>query len=125
MERRVTRTLSKIRWNRADVTRFLGCYLTEPKPDVVFEPRSPTTREQFRRRIAREGLRLDRRTQLLYDDARFYINGEDGPMPDSGADALRQLADQRALAASACATLPAEPLDLLYDWHRHGFLAGI
>ncbi|HJU21899.1 MAG TPA: cupin domain-containing protein [Casimicrobiaceae bacterium] len=123
MERRVTWALSKIRWNRADVARFLGCYLTEPKYGVVFDPPPRTTRVQFRRRVAREGVRLDRRTQLLYDDARLYINGDDAPMPDSGVDALRTLANTRALAASACATLPADALDLLYDWHRHGFLA--
>lgn len=123
MERRVTRALSQIRWNRSDVARFLGRYLTEPKPNVVFDRRPRATREQFRRRIVREGLRLDRRSQLLYDDARLYINGDDAAIPECGADALRQLADTRALAACVCATLPAEAFDLLYDWHRHGFLA--
>lgn len=122
MQRRVVRALSGIRWNRGDVARFLGRYLTEAKPNVVFDRRTRTTREHFRRRIAHQGLRLDRRTQLLYDDARLYINGEDAPMPESGADALRHLADTRAIAASVCATLPAETLELLYDWHRHGFL---
>jgi len=125
MEQRMTRSLSQIRWNRSHLTRFLGRYLTEPRPNVVFDRRPRTSRDQFRRRIAREGVRLDRRTQLLYDDARLYVNGDDAPMPESGTDALRELADKRALPASACATLPAEALDLLYDWHRHGFLARI
>ena len=30
--------LAPIRWNAASVARFIGCYLTEPKPQVFFEP---------------------------------------------------------------------------------------
>ena len=123
MRQRVARTLAQIRWDRGDVARFLGRHLTEPKPDVVFAPGPRRSRAEFRRSIGRAGVRLDRRTQLLYDDTRYYINGDDAPLPPSGAAALRKLADLRALPPEDCAALSDEVIDMLHDWHRHGFLA--
>jgi len=122
MQRRVARAMAAIRWNGDDIGRFLGRYLSEPKPDVVFTRGVRRSRADFGRRIGRQGVRLDPRTQLLYDDARVYVNGEDRPMPGSGANALRDLADRRALAPQACADLEPDVIDLLHDWQRHGFL---
>ena len=31
-------TLAGIRWTRTDVSRFLGEYLSTPKPQIVFDP---------------------------------------------------------------------------------------
>src|SRR5918995_377635 len=64
------RSLQRIRWSRSEVERFLGEYLSEPKPHVVF---SPATR---RRAIARSVVRLDPKTRMLYRGNRFFINGE-------------------------------------------------
>jgi 50S ribosomal protein L16 3-hydroxylase len=123
MQRRVAAAIAAIRWNGDDIGRFLGRYLSEPKPDVVFARGVRRSRADFARRIGRKGVRLDRRTQLLYDDARVYVNGEDRPMPASGANALRDLADRRALGPQACVDLAPEVIDMLHDWQRHGFLA--
>ncbi len=77
MQRKIARMLAGVRWDADMVTRFLGTTLSEPKPSVFFEPPDPPlARAAFLRRIARVGLQLDLRTQLLYDDARFYINGD-------------------------------------------------
>ena len=122
MRRRIARVIAGIRWKRDAVDRFLGRYLTEPKPGVVFTPGPHRSRAEFRRSIGRGGIRLDRRTQLLYDDARWYVNGEDAPLPASGRVALRELANRRALPAATCARLSNEMIDLLHDWHRHGFV---
>ena len=122
MQRRVAQALSGIHSDKATIARFLGRYLTEPKPLVVFAAPRPQTRQAFARRIARDGVALDRRTQLLYDDDRLYVNGDDIAMPRAGRAALRRLADARRLSARDCATLPASTLGLLHDWHRHGFL---
>jgi len=122
MQRRVAQTLAAIRFDADDIARFLGRYLSEPKDGVVFARGANRSRSDFARLIGRSGVRLDRRTQLLYDDARLYINGEELPMPSPGANALRELADRRALAAAGCTALPQEIVDLLYDWQRHGFL---
>jgi len=75
------------------------------------------------RRIVGQGVRLDRRTQLLYDDARYYLNGEDAPLPATDRAELHGLADRRALTPKECAALSTQTIDLLHDWHCHGFLA--
>ena len=123
LRRKVATALAQIRWDAGTVARFIGRFLTEPKPEVVFThpPRRP--RPAFERRVGRDGVRLDRRTQLLYDDARYYLNGDDALLPDRDRPALRRLADRRLLTAKECATLAPETMDLLHDWHRHGFLA--
>ena len=122
MQRRVVKALSAIRFDADDIARFLGRYLSDPKPDVVFAKGGRRSRSAFARLAARRGVRLDRRTQLLYDDDRLYINGEDVAMPASGAQALRELADRRAIPGATCAALPEAAVDLLYAWQRHGFL---
>ena len=68
------------------------------------------------------GLRLDLRTQLLYDARDMYLNGEriDVP-PESRAD-LAGLADDRALPAARCRRANAALGRLLYDWYRHGYV---
>jgi len=123
MQRRLGETIARVRWTRHDVARFIGGFLTEPKPNVVFEARPRASRMSFVRQSSRAGVRLDRRTQLLYDDAQFYVNGHSGALASTSSDALRILADQRRLSADACAALDAFTLDLLFDWYRHGFLA--
>ena len=123
MQRRVAKALAAVRFDADDIARFLGRYLSEPKADVAFAPGARRSRTDFARWIGRAGIRLDRRTQLLYDDARLYINGEDLAVPVPGVNALRALADRRALSAVMCADLPAEVIALLHEWQRHGFLA--
>ena len=123
LRRRIGKAIAQVRWNPGDVARFTGRFLTEPRRDVVFPHPPPIPLAAFARRIARVGVRLDRRTQLLYDDARYYLNGDDAPLPAAGRSALRMLADRRELAPDRCATLDHTTLRLLHDWHRHGFLA--
>jgi 50S ribosomal protein L16 3-hydroxylase len=124
LRRRMTAAITQLRWSTADVARFIGCFLTELKPEVAFTRPPRPSRPAFERRIHRDGVRLDRRAQLLYDDTRYYLNGEDAVLPGGeGRRALRRLADRRLLTARECARLAPETLDLLYDWHRHGFLA--
>ena len=105
--------LSRIRWTRADVATFLGEYLSMPKPHVVF--RAP-------RRSGRAGLvRLDPKTQLLYDGRRFFINGEAFTVAPRAAKALRALADARAAAAADLAR--AGLGRLISEWQRRGYLS--
>ena len=106
-------TLARIRWSGADVERFLGRYLTTPKPHVAFAPpRRPLARAAFARRLRRQAVVLDLRTQMLYRGERLYVNGEEaGP-----AHGLRRLAEvRRALVSPARA-------DLLYEWYCAGYL---
>lgn len=105
------RTLARIRWSRADVERFLGEYLTLPKPHVVFRPRRAA-----RRALRGSIVRLDPKTQLLYGARSFFINGETLELRSA---ALRSLADRRWVHGSA---LARESLgDLISGWRRAGY----
>ena len=122
LARRFARAIAELRWNAAETARFIGRFLTDPKPDVVFAAPRRAARPAFIRSGQRGGVRLDRRTQLLYDDARYYLNGDDAPLADADRPALQRLADHRALTASEFASLSPAMTDLLYEWHRHGYL---
>ena len=117
------RALDGIRWSGDDVARFVGRFASEPAATVVFEPPPRVSLPAFVGRAKTGGIRLDRRTQLLYDDARYYLNGDDSPMPDVDRAALQRLADRRELSSVAVAALAPATLTLLYDWYRDGFLA--
>jgi len=123
MQRRCERMLKGVRWDRATIARFLGCWLSEPKPNVVFErPAAPVPRPAFGVRAAKRGLRLDLRTQLLYDDRHLFINGAALAWPLVGTEALKRLANARLLGPGAVAAAPPAATTLLYDWYRHGYL---
>jgi 50S ribosomal protein L16 3-hydroxylase len=123
MQRRVDDLLRKIRWNRATTARFLGAFLSDPKPDVFFEP--PVGRQSrtgFAKAIARRGIALDRRTQWLYDGTAIYLNGEAIEWPEGGRPALTALANARMLGPSRAASLTPATIQFLYDGYRHGYL---
>jgi 50S ribosomal protein L16 3-hydroxylase len=123
MTRRIGNALSAIRWARRDVARFVGAFLSDPKATVRFDrPVERLTPSAFATAIGARGLALDRRTQLLYDDGAFYVNGEAlrGPVP--GAASLRRLANARRLSATECRAAPRKLHALLHEWHGHGYL---
>ncbi len=122
--RRCRAMLAGIAWDRTTVDRFLGCWLSEPKPQVFFAaPATPLSRAAFLRRAAREGLLLSAATQLLYDAQQLYINGVALAWPQEGRDLLAGLADRRDLAPALAAKLPPAIVSVAYDWYRQGFLA--
>jgi len=98
--------------------RALGEWLSEPKAQVVFEPASP---RECAARLT-QGVRLDRRTRMAYDERYVYINGES--YRASGADArlMRTLADECRLAGAAVTHASAAARDLLTEWRDAGWL---
>ena len=121
MARRVERMLRPVRFRRTGVRRFLGEYLSAPKPQIVFSPpRARLTARQFETAAHRSGVRLDPRTLLLFDDARMYVNGEAITVPVPQRAPLRALADRRTLAPDT--KLPRALCRLLRDWYLHGWL---
>ena len=113
--------IGQIRWKRSATDVFLGCYLTEPKPNVTFRrPPRPLTPRAFAAAAARRGLRLDASTQLLYDGRWIFINGAAIARPRGGAPAIERLANARKLGpADGNVTAPPE---LLYRWYCDGYL---
>ncbi|MGA7178717.1 MAG: cupin domain-containing protein [Thiobacillaceae bacterium] len=113
--------IGRIRWSKNDVAEFVGEYLSEPKPHVYFNPPDkPMGRATFGNAVARRGVTLDAKSRLLFTGKRFFINGE--MLLASGLEArvLKALADRRHLAPPA--DLPADLLDLFYDWYKTGWL---
>jgi 50S ribosomal protein L16 3-hydroxylase len=118
---KVGQALSQIRWARRDIVRFLGHYLTEPKPHVFFSPPRPAlSLRAFRRNAMQTGVCLDLRTQMLYAGSCFFINGEAMQARGESARHLRRLADHRSLR------LPAPPqtdlVQRLHGWYTAGYL---
>jgi 50S ribosomal protein L16 3-hydroxylase len=107
--------LSRIRWSRRDVELFLGEYLSEPKPHVVFKPANS------RRSLAHSLVRLDPKTRLLYRGRRFFINGESLELGRSSAARLRELADRRMVHGARLAHAPLA--GLISTWRGLGYLS--
>ncbi len=121
MQAQCAAALTRIRWDRSAADVFLGCYLTEPKPNVYFAPPArPLAPRAFAAAAARRGLRLDERTQLLYDARWVFINGAAIARPARGAPAIERLANARAIARGKPGT--AESAKLLYRWYCDGYL---
>jgi 50S ribosomal protein L16 3-hydroxylase len=96
------------------LARALGEWLSEPKPLVCFDPGSALP--------AAAGLRLDRRTRMLYDDDHVFINGESYRAAGPDAALMRQLADQRGLPAAQWRRASDEANALIQDWAQAGWL---
>ena len=94
----------------------LGEVLTEPKPRVRFDPGRPQLDA---------GLVLDRRSRMLYDAERVYLNGESYLAGGRDARVMRALADRRVLGARDVARLSADARRLLDEWARAGWLHGV
>ncbi len=113
--------LARIRWTRSDVSRFLGCYLTEPKPSVYFAaPPDPLSRAAFERRAWRDGVVLDRRSRMLYTGRDVFLNGELERLDPAAARHLRTLADTGTLHPPPA--LRNSISESLYGWYRAGFI---
>ncbi|MET0682158.1 MAG: cupin domain-containing protein [Casimicrobiaceae bacterium] len=123
MRRRCLQLLKGIAWDRATSSRFLGCFLSEPKPHVYFEP--PATRlspAAFGKRVSKHGIHVDRRAGLLYDATHLFINGAALPWPANGAATLRRLANARALRPREARGMSPEAATILYNWYCDGYV---
>lgn len=122
MQRQIERMLREVRWQRDDVQRFLGTWLSEPKASVFFEPpRRVSSRRAFQDRARRDGVHLDRRAQLLYDDTHIFINGSAIARGTSDA-AIVALANSRALPGGTLAAATPAEISLFHEWYGHGYL---
>ena len=97
----------------SQLARALGEVMTEPKPEVWFDA-------GLERGIG-AGLRLDRRTRMMYDDRHVFINGESFNAAGRDARLMRELADARRLSAPQCERLSAGAQAVVADWVAQGW----
>jgi 50S ribosomal protein L16 3-hydroxylase len=97
----------------SQVARALGEVMTEPKPQVWFDGGG--------QRHVGAGLRLDRRSRMMYDERHVFINGESFRAAGRDARLMRDLADERRLSASQCARLSADAQAVVEEWVAQGW----
>jgi 50S ribosomal protein L16 3-hydroxylase len=118
----VERVLGEISWTRGDVAEFLGTYLTEPKPNVLFAPpRRARSQIAFSTAARRTGVELALPSLMLYANATLFLNGEALKPERRAQPALRRLADTRRLPGRL---IPSRgPVtEILYRWYRAGYI---
>jgi 50S ribosomal protein L16 3-hydroxylase len=121
---RVGAILAQIKWKEQDIASFLGTYLSEPKPSVVFDPpQKPLNEARFISQASKSGLRLDRKTNLLYNRRFFFLNGEE-MLFDGAKKWLFDLADHRSMSGKRFVTLSHDSsvTALLHEWYRAGWI---
>jgi 50S ribosomal protein L16 3-hydroxylase len=108
--------LQKALANRQDIQCALGELLTEPKPQVWFEPPRSTPAQGL--------LTLHAKTRMLYDEHHVFINGEAFKAAGHDAKLMRCLADRRCLSQEEQQLLTLEARQLLSAWADDGWLTG-
>ncbi len=118
MIEKVGRILQKISWDAHTITQFIGSYLTEPKPHVVFTPNKKTSLEKFTTQLQDSGITLDLKTQMLFKGHDFFINGEQIFIENGDAELLKKLAQHRVLLEK---NISSSLLQHLYTWYQAGY----
>lgn len=92
----------------------LGEVMTEPKPRVCFD--EPVCE------WAIAGVRLDRRTRMMYDPQHIFINGESFRAAGADARLMQELANQRHLEVARVRRASQGAQALLQEWFEAGWL---
>ncbi len=114
MVQKVSAILQKITWDNNSVADFLGKYLTEPKPDVVFEPvltlnKPKLSQQKLLANLQKKTLVLDLKSQMLFTADAFYLNGEKLVIPQNISPDL--MACMQNLADTRCLNLTNQTFD--------------
>lgn len=117
----VARAINQIRWDKDDIANFLGCYLSDPKPHVFFDPpHRPMSLAKFESAAQQHGVTLNLKCQMLCHVDTVFMNGEEFAVNPTQYQQLRELADHRTLPgnsenlAGICPTL--------HQWYLDGYL---
>jgi 50S ribosomal protein L16 3-hydroxylase len=97
--------------------RSLGEILTDPKAHVWFHATEDAS--------IVAGVRLDRRTRMMFDAKHVFVNGESFRAGGADAKRMRHLADTRELSAAEVRKLSDAAQALLLQWSEDGWLYGL
>ena len=123
MIKQVSATLQTITWDNNHIADFLGKYLTEPKPDVVFEAPRKISLATFCKQLSTKILSLDLKSQMLFSHNQFYLNGEQLSVVAELSACMRELADKRCIITTALqANIYAALAKALFDSYLAGYV---
>jgi len=101
----------------------LGEHLSEPKATVYFDPpERPLTSLRFNAAAAKRGLKLHRKTRMLYRGKHIFINGESFQPGQSDKRILSALADERELPAALIKDASTDLMESWFEWYCDGWL---
>ncbi len=122
MLRQARTILKKVKWDCADIEKFLGVYLTEPKTHVFFNPpEHPFTQQQFEQKIKENGLQLSLKSRMLYgNNSLFFLNGDVYEVDNGVHQHLIKLANEQKICAGE--TFGDETKKILYQWYLSGYV---
>ena len=119
----IAEELNKVRFDEEDITIFLGEHLSEPKHNVFFTgPAKPLTMGRFVDTIAKKGVALSLKTQMLYRGKHVFINGESFAVGRADKAVLEPLANQRVLDGATVAGASDDVIEALYTWYQDGWV---
>jgi 50S ribosomal protein L16 3-hydroxylase len=117
------KALTRVPPTRAEARALLLTFLTEPKPNITFaRPRRAVSMRELRTRARRGGLRLDRRTRMLYSGTAIAINGELLESTDKDPSLMHLLADKRSLDPAHLGARAVPWWNEFASWHGAGWL---
>lgn len=120
---RISSELDKVRFTREDVAVFLGEYLSEPKPNVFFDTvERPANLTRFIASAEKRGIKLSRKTRMLYKGKHVFINGESFAAGASDRKLLALLADTRTLDGESIKNASDDMKEALHLWYADGWL---
>jgi len=97
---------------------LLGETLTEPKPNVWFDPPNDDDLALWAWPC---GVRLDHRSKMLFDEKHIFVNGESFRASGRDAKLLKKLANEKALSAKEASTLSSTAAELMQAWWEEGW----
>ncbi len=119
----IAEELNKVRFTEEDITIFLGEYLSEPKHNVFFTgPAKPLLLGKFNDSAVKKGIKLSRKTLMLYRGKNLFINGESFSVGRADKTTLETLANERALDGAAIAAASDDVQEALYTWYQDGWV---
>ncbi|WP_036300427.1 cupin domain-containing protein [Methylotenera sp. L2L1] len=122
---KVANILKTIQWSEQHVAAFLGTYLSEPKADVIFNPNKKISLPKFNENLMQYGISLDLKSQMLFTDHYFYLNGESITSSAKWTPLLTALADDRKVTAAEIkqfGEIDKTLIAQLHDWYMAGYL---
>ena len=119
----VAHEMAKLASTADDIALFLGEHLSEPKATVYFDPpERPLSSLRFNASAAKRGLKLHRKTRMLYRGKHTFINGESFQPGQSDKRILSTLADAREIPGALIKEASTDLMESWFEWYCDGWL---